>query len=392
MKKIPLRRLHKPSGQDRVRYRGRDLYFGKHCSPESDRRYNAWLSQLLAGITDPPTRLETLTVVELVERFLGMAKSRYSSGEFHNLKQAMRAVLAKHRHTYIASFGPRALIDVRSWMIERNWPRRRINEQVGRIRRMFRWGVSQEMVHIHTVLALRELLPLRAGEIHDGRMLPESSAVRPATDSQIDAVLEQLAPTLRAMVSVHRLTGMRPGELFIMRPIDIDRSGKVWIYRPAKYKQQWAGKSLGYAIGPRAQHILESFLDRPEREFLFKPSQTVKERRVIRAAARKTNLQPSQLARSANAPGRAISECYNRTSYRNALARAVRRIAKGDSEAFAALYFAPNQVRHTKATALRAEHGIESARIALGHSDITTTLVYAEADLEKAKQIAWASG
>ena len=44
----------------------------------------------------------------------------------------------------------------------------------------------------------------------------------------------------------------------------------------------------------------------------------------------------------------------------------------------------PNQLRHTAATIIRREFGIETARIQLGHSRAFTTEIYAEADRLKA--------
>lgn len=44
----------------------------------------------------------------------------------------------------------------------------------------------------------------------------------------------------------------------------------------------------------------------------------------------------------------------------------------------------PNQLRHNAATVLRKEHGIELARIVLGHSTAFTTEIYAEADRDQA--------
>lgn len=388
MRKIPTRRLHKPSGQDRCRFMGRDYYFGKHGSEESDRRYKQWVRSLLDGAQAPITKPELYTVGALLLAFLEMSERKYAPGEHRNCVQMARVALASHRHTPISVFGCRALLEVRDDMVAAGWPRDRVNSQVCRLRRAFRWGVSQEMVHLHTVLALREILPLRQGDT----TAPESTPVSSAKPLQIEAVLPQLTPTLAAMVQVHRLVGMRPNDLFTMRPCDIDQSDSVWVYRPAKHKGTHLGKKLAYAIGPQAQAILEPFMARPATEYLFKPAATISERREQRRAARKTKVQPSQAARAARAKPREVSERYNRTSYRNALARAVKRIAGDDAAKFEELYFSPNQLRHTKATAVRAEHGIEAARIALGHSDITTTLLYAEADLEKAKQIAKTSG
>jgi site-specific recombinase XerD len=44
----------------------------------------------------------------------------------------------------------------------------------------------------------------------------------------------------------------------------------------------------------------------------------------------------------------------------------------------------PHQLRHTAATAIRREHGVELARIILGHSTAFTTEIYAEVDKAKA--------
>lgn len=388
MRKIPVRHPHKASGQDRCRFQGKDYYFGPTGSAESDKRYAQWVHSLLDGQPALSTKVKDFTVGALLLRFLQMAEKRYAAGEVSNIKQMAKLVLAKHRNTRISAFGPKALIEIRDDMVAAGWPRERVNSQVGRVRRAFRWGVSQELVHIHTALALREILPLRAGQTP----APETKPVPAAKPGQVAAVLKQLCPTLATMVQVHQLVGCRPGDLFIMRPMDIDRTDKVWVYRPARHKGTHLGKVLGYAIGPKAQKLLKPFLKCRPDEYLFRPAETIRERREQRKQSRKSKVTPSQKARQARSKPREVAGRYNRFSYRRALQRAVRRITGDDDEQFAALYFAPNQLRHAKATAVRAEHGIEAARIALGHSDIKTTLIYAEADLELAKKIARQSG
>jgi integrase len=47
----------------------------------------------------------------------------------------------------------------------------------------------------------------------------------------------------------------------------------------------------------------------------------------------------------------------------------------------------PHQLRHNAATVLRKEYGIEVAKIILGHATLSATQVYAERDLEKAREI-----
>jgi integrase len=47
----------------------------------------------------------------------------------------------------------------------------------------------------------------------------------------------------------------------------------------------------------------------------------------------------------------------------------------------------PHQLRHNAATVLRKEYGIEVAKIILGHATLSATQVYAERDLEKAREV-----
>jgi site-specific recombinase XerC len=47
----------------------------------------------------------------------------------------------------------------------------------------------------------------------------------------------------------------------------------------------------------------------------------------------------------------------------------------------------PHQLRHTRATAIRKEFGIEAAQVVLGHADCKVTQVYAERDFELAARV-----
>lgn len=52
----------------------------------------------------------------------------------------------------------------------------------------------------------------------------------------------------------------------------------------------------------------------------------------------------------------------------------------------------PHQLRHSAATRLRKEHGLEAARVVLGHAGAAVTELYAEIDHEKARRVAQLSG
>ena len=48
--------------------------------------------------------------------------------------------------------------------------------------------------------------------------------------------------------------------------------------------------------------------------------------------------------------------------------------------------FSPNRLRHSAATRLRKEFGLDAARVVLGHRSARVTEIYAELDLEKARE------
>ena len=74
-----------------------------------------------------------------------------------------------------------------------------------------------------------------------------------------------------AMIELQRLTGMRPGEVVLMRTSDLDMGRDVWVYSPGRHKTEHHGKTREVFIGPRGQEVLRAWL-RAEREaYLFSP-------------------------------------------------------------------------------------------------------------------------
>ena len=49
--------------------------------------------------------------------------------------------------------------------------------------------------------------------------------------------------------------------------------------------------------------------------------------------------------------------------------------------------WSPNQLRHTAATEIRREFGIEAAQNTLGHSSPAVTLIYAERSLDQVREV-----
>lgn len=84
----------------------------------------------------------------------------------------------------------------------------------------------------------------------------EIEPVGPVPDLHVAVVLPFLPPQIAATVKVQRLTGMRPSEVIIMRPCDIDTNQTVWLYEPRVHKNRWRGKRKLVPLRPEAQRIL----------------------------------------------------------------------------------------------------------------------------------------
>jgi integrase len=160
---------------------------------------------------------------------------------------------------------------------------------------------------------------------------------------------------------------MRPGEVCQLRWRDIDRSGNVWAYRPAQHKMQWQGKDRVVSIGPRAQAVLKKYEERDPAAPLFSPKEAVEQFHRERGQRRVTTYYPSRQGwqqRKAE-PKRKPKDMYTVTAYGQAIRRACKK-AKIP-------LWKPNQIRHTRATEVRDQYGLEAAQVVLGHANADVT-------------------
>lgn len=148
------------------------------------------------------------------------------------MKQAAKPLSESYSRTRVVEFGPLALTAVRQPWVDHGLCRTHINMRINRIRRIFKWGVENELVPSSVLHALQAVAPLKEGRT----AARESEPVKPVPDDQVDAVLPLVSRQVAAMIELQRLTRMRPGEVVIMRPCDVDRSGDVWVYNPAGHK------------------------------------------------------------------------------------------------------------------------------------------------------------
>jgi len=351
-KSVPRYTCHKATGQARVRIDGKDHYLGKFGLPESHQAYAKLIADWQRRHEATPQKL---TIGELALFYLEFAKGHYrKNGEITSevgaIKSALRPLIRDHRNTLAHEFSPRGLKLVRESMVEAGHVRTSINSHVGRLRRMFRWAASEELLPIETYLALQTVTGLKTGRSD----AIEANPVKPVPLPYVDAVLPLVAVPIAGMIRLQLLTGMRPGEVRTMRGCDLNTSGDAWEYTPAEHKTEHHGKSRVVMIGPNGQQVLRDYLKPDLQAFIFDPRDGIKN------------------------PGRRNSS-YSRYSYRQAIAKACKRAGVP--------VWHPNQLRHNFATLARREFGIEGARVTLGHSSAVTSEIYAERDIDAARAV-----
>ena len=331
---VPSYRLHKPSGQARVIINGEHVYLGPYGSPQSHERYARLIAERAASqngghgrrngnhhVAPPPGVAADFLVSQLVLKYDDFAKGYYIKDsepgkECVEIKLAMRPLLRLYGTAKASEFGPLALKAVRQEMVDADLSRGVVNRRVNKIKRMFKWAVSEELLPSSVYEGLRTV----PGLLYGRTTAREAEAIKPVEKQWVDAVLPYVSWPVKAMIQVHWLAGMRACEVVLMRPCDVDMSGEIWVYEPHDHKNRWRNHRRLIPLGPKAQAILHPFLDRPETEYLFSPREGEAARNVERRRTRKSPMTPSQARRKPKRhPQRAKRDRYDTSSYRRAI-------------------------------------------------------------------------
>lgn len=374
----PKYRRHKASGQAIVTLSGQDHYLGPHGSAASHREYDRLITEWIANGRTTPKPKSDATVVELIVAYVRHCKSYYrGSSECEATMYSLRPLKDLYGRLPVAEFSPLKLKAVRQKMIDANLCRNEINKRVGRIKRMFRWGVENELVPGNVLVDLQAVAGLAGGR-SEAR---ESKPVKPVNETFVDAVKAKVAPQVWAMIELQRYSGMRPGEVTTMRTCDIDTSGKVWVYSPQSHKTSWRGHSRKIYLGPRAQAVLKPWLRTDLEGYLFQPREAQEWRRAKLHAERKTPLSCGNRpgTNCQRKPRKTPGERYDARSYHQAVRKACIAVDVPN--------WHPHQLRHNAATWLRKEFGLDVARVVLGHRSPRITETYAELDWAKASSV-----
>lgn len=359
----PKHSLHAASGLGVVYFGGHPIYTGPWGSEEGVAKYHRligeWNARGRKGIPGRKEKSSIPTIAALVRRYDGEVASRFmkrgqSTSYGRGIRRALKRLTTLYGSLPADQFGLDEYLTVRGlWaaMTEDGVPlfsKQTISVYSRSIVKMFAWGVSRKLVPWSDWMGqgvLKEVQP-RSGR--------KNRKITPAPVDAVTAILGEVRPVIAAMIRLQLATAMRPCEVCAMRPVDLDRSSKVWVYtvQPEWNKTEHLEIVRKVPIGPKAQEILKPWLEGcPENLEVFR-----------RRCGKKHDPDSHY--------GKVIKFACDKLGVK----------------------MTANQLRHSRLTEIRRSHGLEGAAAVAGHSDVETTKIYAEKDWDLAAKVAEATG
>lgn len=428
---LPAYQHHRASGKAVVTINDRDIYLGDYGTTESKAEYARVIVEFVStgGIQRKQVAQssEPTLVLEILAAYWRFAQEYYlKDGHPTDEQKAVRKVIRDMKAICgdlpADEVGPKVLKAVRQTWIDQGLCRGYINQNTGRVSRIFKWAVSEELVSPSVFEGLRTVAGLRKGR----SLARESVPVPPVALDVVQRTIPHLSSVVADMVRLQLLTGARPGEVCKLRPCDIYRAGDVWEYRVEGHKMEHHDRSRTIYLGPESQAVISPYLLRDSETPCFSPAESIADVRERRNQNRKT---PRSYG---NGVGRKLDDgglrgdaalwkprdAFSTGSYGQAIKRgcdlafpAPEPLARRPKEKIAehklrltkkqlaeleawqkTQRWAPNQLRHAKATDVRKRFGLEAAQVILGHAAANVTQIYAERDAEKGREVARISG
>lgn len=352
--------------------------------------------------TTPPAEL---TIAELAGMYLAAHETTIHGkrSEFNNYRRILLLLVERFGQLPVSEFGPRKLKSLQSWLAEtdqvreyRNGARKltntrtyrltrgTINHLIGNLKRVFKWGVSEEHVRAEQLTGLSTVRGL-AFEKSGAR---EVDPKQPVSWKTVSKILPKLSPVIADMVRLQWYTGCRPRQVCTVRPCEIDTNKTPWGWTPGRHKNTHRGQSLVIFLGPLARRILKPYLARDPESFCFSPREAITARVVRRGHKVKSTMSKFGLHYNVDAYSKAI--LYGIASLVDPAIRPPFTHAK--FEAASLTYWTPHQLRHSRGTEVREQFGLEAAQAVLGHASLAATQIYAKKRMELARDVAAKSG
>ena len=338
---------------------GRQISLGRHGSAESRERFAAVVRHAGPPPTEGPDAT-TLVVAELCEHYLESVKARVSRCEIKSsalwlARTAIQTACEEHGYLLVDEFKSRALKAIQTRLTRtpckvsagrfRDCPsppplsRTEINRRINEIRKIFRWGISEELVPAQIKLSHESVAGLRRGSAR------ETDPREPASVEDVRRVVDYFLNSsdqnhFGLLVNFMLHTGCRPGEAVAIRLNDIKGTPPSWIVLRKHKTSNSTGKPREIPLGPSTGRMVDC------------------------ARRHWPTFEPSRPLFCRPLPNGDLVALTT-----NGLLQAVRKACR----ALECSHFCPYQIRHTTAQLVLNECGSEAVTSALlGHSPSST--------------------
>jgi len=367
MARKPVYGNHK--GSARTTVNGKRVYLGTYNSPESIAAFNKIMADWESAHAErTPTVNVELTVSRLAFLFLNHADKEYRrdgvpTGETANFRHALQAMNNLFHGVRGIDFGPKKLKQLQQQMVKDGLAQQTINGRIRRVKQVFDWGVSEELVSVSVSQALRTVHGLRVGKT--AARAPEPKG--PVSVSAVNAIRPFVTSPVWSMIQFMLFTGCRPSEAVALKWSEINTTKDVWKYSPKQHKTTHKGKNRIIVIGPHGQQVLNGIREMSRSDFVFDPQVGFEE--YVRKAYGDNGDK---------AKARKVGNCYTKHGLNSAVRNACDKAGIPR--------WSPGQLRKTRATQARRDGDLETAQQILGHSSKQTTeRHYADVDLSRAE-------
>ena len=407
-------RVWNAEGQDKQRKKT----FGLAGDPQTIADFETWRNSLSSR---PRTAADSLA--GLLVEWIKYCRETYTDDRELNFCDVVARLLKPYAGLSLGEFRTSHVVDLRGKLVTQaqasgDRSRPYINKLVNAIGDLFQWAAERNLcgdVLAHTIGNIKPLTHKTAPGLRGKKVVVACQS------EDVAAAINAANPTIAALLTVHRLTGMRPGEVATMSWDSIDTDGDVWTYTP-KNKNGWRGEGFDRIVylGARAQdalHNYQAIRPNPKGEYIFSPREawalTEYAKQVKRFAGYDLSVfdqfKAGECTRAEamlrlgvyhstfrgwmktdprdktavyfyhRAPAK-YKPFYDRYSLRTAYHNAAK--AGGVDK------FNPRQIRKLRAVEVDQLEGREAAAAQLGHAKIETTALYTFRNQRKALELA----
>lgn len=341
--RIPKMCKHKATGQAFVVLGGKWVYLGLHGTEKAATAYDeaiaSWLINGRKQACEPTTR--EYTIADLVNEYTSIANKRSKSADgkptsfCRKIKNVGSEFSKQQGNIACRDYTLSRYRQMRDHWLSLELVYDTIKSYLSILKSILAYGFEKDRIPASVYAEIKATeLPLFAA-------VRENDPVTAIPEEDFDKILQASRNELsRDYFKLLWLTGARGGELIQLDTSKIDKTRHVWRWKPPMHKTMKKSTRV-ILFGPQAQSILSKYQSTP-----FASAQNTWYLRFVAACKR------AKVSR-----------------------------------------YHIHQIRHSAATRYAREHGVEIARIILGHSvGNPTTSIYAERDYTLAEKAVAISG